>query len=233
MNSDSHSALSDTSLTPPGDIAAAAATAGGVRLSITKQQVAGMPVVTLPGTVSVIEHATQAREALAWLRRQKIVGFDTETRPSFRKGKINNPSLIQISTPRRSFLFRINKLGFIPELKAFLESERTLKIGLSLKDDFHAMRRILPELEPAGFLDLQSFVGDYCIADASLQKIYAIIFGKRISKNQRLSNWEADTLTEAQQIYAAIDAWATLRIYRYLSEGKFDPGKSIYIQECE
>lgn len=230
MNSDSHNAISDNIITQPTH---PAPVAGGVRLSITKQQVADMPVVTLPGTISVIEHTTQAREALAWLRRQKVVGFDTETRPSFRKGKINNPSLIQISTPRRSFLFRINKLGFIPELRAFLESEKTLKIGLSLKDDFHSLRRILPELDPAGFLELQSFVGDYCIADASLQKIYAIIFGKRISKNQRLSNWEADTLTEAQQIYAAIDAWATLRIYRYLSDGKFAPEKSPYILECE
>lgn len=198
------------------------------KISISKLQLAELPQVTYPGTISVIEHETQAREAVAWLSRQRIVGFDTETRPSFRKGRINNPALIQISTPRRCFLFRLNKLGLIPELRQLLENPDLLKVGLSLKDDTSAMRRLCPDYNPAGFLDLQDYVGRYDIADASLQKIYGIVFKRRISKTQRLSNWEADRLSDAQQAYAAIDAWAALRIYQHLEAGKFDPATSPY-----
>ncbi len=199
-----------------------------LQLSISKLQLAELPKVTFPGTISVIEHRTQALEAIAWLSKQKIVGFDTETRPSFRKGRMNNPALIQVSTARRCFLFRINKLGMIPELLKFFESEKVKKVGLSLKDDYQALRRVEPKFTPGGFIELQDYVKQYHIVDASLQKIYGIIFGKRISKSQRLSNWEADKLSEAQQIYAAIDAWASLRIYQTLESGKFDPEKSEY-----
>lgn len=199
-----------------------------LKLSISKLQLAELPKVTFPGTISVVENRTQALEATTWLSKQKMVGFDTETRPSFRKGRMNNPALIQVSTPRRCFLFRINKLGLIPELLQFFQDERILKVGLSLKDDYQALRRIHPDFTPGGFIDLQEYVRQFHIADASLQKIYGIIFGKRISKNQRLSNWEADKLTEPQQIYAAIDAWASLRIYQHLESGKFKPEDSPY-----
>ena len=91
------------------------------------------------------------------------------------------------------------------------------------------MRRLEPELDPQGFIDLQEYVKYFHISDISLQKIYAIIFGERISKTQRLTNWEAPTLTEAQQTYAAIDAWACLRLYRRLRSGNFHPDESPYI----
>ena len=221
-------AITEDMISEPPHRKAVAAPQPELPISISKIQLAELPQVTFPGTISVIEHETQARQAFAWIMRQKIVGFDTETRPSFRKGKTNGVALVQISTPRRCFLFRVNKLGFTPELRAFLESESVKKVGLSLKDDFHALSRSMGDFTPGGFIDLQAYVRGYDIADSSLQKIYGIIFGKRISKNQRLSNWEADTLSEAQQIYAAIDAWASLRIYQHLEGGKFKHLESPY-----
>ena len=122
---------------------------------------------------------------------------------------------MQLSTNDTCFLFRLNLIG-IPEclIRLLIASDIT-KIGLSLKDDFAAIRKRI-QLEPKGFIELQSFVKKFGIEDNGLQRIYAILFGERISKGQRLSNWEADILTEAQQKYAALDAWACLQIYNKL-----------------
>lgn len=200
-----------------------------LKISIPKDVLAGMPMVEFPGEITVLEDADAAREVLTLLAKEERVGFDTETRPAFQKGRSFNVSLIQISTLTHGYLFRINKTGLLPELCAFIENDSVLKIGLSLKDDFFVLHKI-SEFVPHGFVDLQGFVGDYGIADASLQKIYGILFGKRISKGQRLSNWEAPELTVGQQHYAAIDAWACLRIYNHLTEGNFNPQESPYRQ---
>ncbi|MDE6489908.1 MAG: 3'-5' exonuclease domain-containing protein 2, partial [Muribaculaceae bacterium] len=193
-----------------------------------KEQISSMPAVEFPGKITVIETPALAHKAIAFLRDQKTVGFDTETRPSFRKGHVNDVALIQISTDEHCFLFRINRLGITDELKQFLEDTTITKIGLSLKDDFHVLHRTA-EFTPGGFIDLQDMVKQYMITDCSLQKIYGIIFNHRISKSQRLSNWEAQFLTPQQQAYASIDAWACLRIYNYLNSGAFDPLTSPYL----
>ncbi|MDE5745556.1 MAG: 3'-5' exonuclease domain-containing protein 2, partial [Paramuribaculum sp.] len=133
-----------------------------------------------------------------------------------------------VSNGEHCWLFRINKRGVEGAVKRFLETDTVLKVGLSIKDDFFVMHRSA-EFEPKNFIDLQSLVKDYMIADSSLQKIYGILFGERISKGQRLSNWEADELNEAQQKYASIDAWACLKIYRYLKDGHFKPQESPYL----
>lgn len=186
-----------------------------------------MPVMSFPGAITLVDSASLAHQALRALSKERVVGFDTETRPSFKKGKIHNAALMQISTEDRCFLFRLNKIGICADLKNFLENPDILKIGLSLHDDFNVLRRTTP-LEPQGFIDLQQMVHDYEIRDISLQKIYAIVFGERISKSQRLTNWEADTLTAQQQAYAALDAWACLKLYNYFRTGAFDPETSPY-----
>lgn len=183
--------------------------------------------MTYPAQITVVDTAATARTALRAMARENVVGFDTETRPSFRKGQKHKVALMQISTADRCYLFRLNKIGISEELKSFLENPDVLKIGLSVHDDFCVLRRS-GDLEPKGFVDLQDMVKNFEITDISLQKIYAIIFGERISKNQRLTNWEADTLSEAQQAYAALDAWACLKIYNYLNAGKFIPEQSPY-----
>ncbi|MCM1052087.1 MAG: 3'-5' exonuclease domain-containing protein 2 [Paenibacillus sp.] len=197
-------------------------------IAIDKRKVAEMPIVTFSGAITVVEQPGDAAEAVRYLRGQSIVGFDTETKPNFRKGMTNRVSLIQVATEQHSFLFRINKMGFTPELKEFMECDDIVKIGLSLKDDFH-MLHMIGEFEPHNFVELQEMVKKYHITDSSLQKIYAILFNQRISKGQRLTNWEATKLTGPQMIYASIDAWACLKIYRYLNSGQFDPSTSPYI----
>lgn len=197
-------------------------------LSITKEQLASLPTVTYPGHIMVVNTAEQAKSALETIRRYSVVGFDTETKPSFRKGHTNQVALIQISTGDCCYLFRINKFGFTQELKEFIEDESIIKVGLSLKDDFHVLHK-LHNFSPNSFIDLQEMVKDFCIRDCSLQKIYGIIFNERISKSQRLSNWEASLLTPPQQAYASIDAWACIKIYNHLTSGNFNPEKSKYI----
>lgn len=203
-----------------------------ITLSISKDKIAQMPTVPYDGYITVIDTVDEALKAIEYLKTQSMLGFDTETKPSFRKGRSNKVSLIQISTDCRSFLFRVNKLGFIDELKQLLEDENVIKIGLSLKDDYGALRR-LGDFNPSGFIDLQAYVKKFGIIDNSLQRIYAIVFGGRISKGQRLSNWEAPELSYAQQVYASIDAWSCLQLYRHLSAGRFNPMMSQYIVELQ
>ena len=181
-----------------------------------------------PGDIHVIDSIYHVKEAVRVLSNSPLVGFDTETRPSFRKGVVHKTALIQISTLDECFLFRSCKIGMPDVLAQYLASAEHKKVGLSLHDDFKIMRK-LSNMEPAGFIDLQDVVGDYCITDISLQKIYAILFGGKIAKGQQLTNWEAPELTPAQQNYGAVDAWACLLIYNYLTQGKFNPSLSPYI----
>ncbi len=185
--------------------------------SITKESIAKLPIEEYPGRIITIDTLADAEKAVSFLLSFSEVGFDTETRPSFKKGLRYKISLMQIAVDDACFLFRLNKIGVPPVLESFLANDSVLKIGLSLRDDFNSMRK-RTDIDPAHFLDLQQYVGQFGIEDASLQKIYAILFGKKISKGQRLSNWEVDSLSEAQKKYAALDAWACLRIYNYLNE---------------
>ena len=187
-----------------------------------------MPQVMFPGVIHVIDSIYHVKEAVRVLSNSPLVGFDTETRPSFRKGVVHKTALIQISTLDECFLFRSCKIGMPDVLAQYLASAEHKKVGLSLHDDFKIMRK-LSNMEPAGFIDLQDVVGDYCITDISLQKIYAILFGGKIAKGQQLTNWEAPELSAAQQNYGAVDAWACLKIYNYLSQGLFNPNLSPYI----
>lgn len=184
-------------------------------LTITKEQIAELPKETFAGNIVMIDHMNEVHEALRYLSSKPVLGFDTETKPAFKRGQAHKVALMQLSTEEECFLFRLNKIGYPDELESFMIDPRIKKIGLSLRDDFAAIRKRSDGI-PENFIDLQLFVDKYGIEDNSLQKIYAIIFGKKISKSQRISNWEASVLTPAQQAYAAIDAWACLRIYNHL-----------------
>lgn len=189
-----------------------------LRNKISKQQVAEMPKENFPGRIFVVYTEADARKAVKYLNTHSIVGVDTETRPSFRRGKMHNVALLQISTHDTCFLFRLNHLGLPDFLDEFLRNN-VLKVGLSLRDDFAMLRkRNQGDLREGNWVELQDYVPRFGIEEKSLQKIYALLFGKKISKAQRLSNWEAEVLTEAQQLYAATDAWACVEIYNYLEE---------------
>lgn len=189
-----------------------------IRNTITKAEIATLPIAQFGGRVFVIYTEADADRAVDYLKTQRIVGVDTETRPSFKRGRTHKVALLQIATTDTCFLFRLNRIGMPASLEDFLMGD-TLKIGLSLKDDFMMLRRRKDvHAEEGNWIELQDYVGRFGIDDRSLQKIYANLFGKKISKNQRLTNWEADTLTESQIKYAATDAWACVEIYNCLEE---------------
>ncbi len=185
--------------------------------TIDKQTLAALPCEQFSGRIELVQTPEAAVKAMRFLMDQPMVGFDTETRPNFRKTDNHKVSLLQLSTPSICFLIRLNRVGIMPEIKEFLETPNVIKVGLSTKDDFHQLNQ-LEAIQPKGFVELQSIVKDYGIGEASLTKVYALLFGKRISKGQRLSNWEAVELTGAQQHYAALDAYACLKIYQHLTE---------------
>lgn len=189
-----------------------------IRNTITKAEIASMPKVKFEGRIFLIYTEEGADMAVDYLKTQQIVGVDTETRPSFKRGMTHKVALLQIATSDVCFLFRLNRIGIPKSLQDFLMSD-TLKVGLSLKDDFMMLhRRKDVHAEEGNWIDLQDYVGRFGMDDRSLQKIYANLFGKKISKSQRLSNWEAESLTESQMNYAATDAWACVEIYNCLSE---------------
>lgn len=198
-----------------------------MNISISKQQLASLPAAHYSGRIVVIETAEDAEIAVAELYKADLIGFDTETRPSFKKGQTFKVALMQLATRDTSYLFRLNKLGMPEGLKALLQDSNRTKIGLSTHDDFRNLNKTW-KIAPAGFIELQNFVTRWNIIDKSLSKLYGILFGKRLSKTQRLTNWEADKLTDAQTHYASLDALACIQIYECLRDGNFDPEKSQY-----
>ena len=187
--------------------------------TIEKSEIATFPNVLFQGRIITIDTESETEHAIKALSKENVIGIDTETKPSFRKGVHHNVSLLQLSTTDTCFLFRLCRTGLTSPLISLLESNNIKKIGLSLHDDFHALKE-LHSLTPNNFVELQKYVSDFGIKEMSLQKIYAIIFAKRISKSQQLTNWEADVLTDKQKMYAATDAWACLTIYNYLEQIK-------------
>lgn len=189
-----------------------------IRNTIDKAEIATMPKVQFPGRIFVIYTESEADKAVEYLKTKSVVGVDTETRPSFKRGTIHKVALLQIATVDTCFLFRLNQIGMPASLQKFLVSD-TLKVGLSLKDDFMMLRRRKNvHAEEGNWIELQDYVGRFGIEDRSLQKIFANLFGQKISKSQRLSNWEAETLTDSQMKYAATDAWACVEIYNCLEK---------------
>mgnify|MGYP006287074085 CR=1 FL=1 len=182
---------------------------------ITKEEINQLDVRQFEGDIRVVQHPAAFMDAMNELRRYKVLGFDTETKPAFKKGVNHKISLIQVSNDNVAWLFRVNKIGIPPELKHFLEDERVLKVGAGLLDDMRRLRQIT-RLQPGGFLDLQKYVEAFSIESKSLKKMVAIVLGYKISKSQQMSNWEADELTGKQQKYPATDAWACLEIYNKL-----------------
>ncbi|MDD3322302.1 MAG: 3'-5' exonuclease domain-containing protein 2 [Paludibacter sp.] len=185
------------------------------KTKITKEEVNLLPLIVFEGKITLVDDISMVQSAINELRKSKVVGIDTETKPSFTRGTHYKVSLVQISTLDHCFLFRLNKIGFPPELSEFLADEKVKKIGLSLRDDLSGLNKH-QKFNPGNFVDIQTIAQNYGILELSLQKIYAILFEKKISKSQRLSNWENPELSELQQRYAATDAWTSLQIYLQL-----------------
>lgn len=182
---------------------------------IDKEVLGAMPRASFEGRIHIIDKVSQVKGAVKNLHQHSLLGIDTETKPVFVPGKRAQVALLQISSEHDCYLFRLNMIGIPTPLIELLEDVSILKIGLGLQDDLTGLRRV-ERFEGAGFVELQRLCIGYGIRDASLQKIYGIIYGEFISKSQQMTNWEARELKPAQQAYASLDAWACLRIYQKL-----------------
>ena len=182
---------------------------------ISNEQTALLPAVEFRGEIRIVEHERDIAAACKTLAEQPVIGFDTETRPSFRPGVTFRVSLLQLSTPTVCYLFRLNKIPLAKPILQLLEDRRILKIGADVAGDLRSLRQIR-HFGDGGFVYLQGIAPEWGIGEKSLRKLSAIVLGRRVSKAQRLSNWEAATLTDKQQLYAATDAWVCTRIYEQL-----------------
>lgn len=197
-----------------------------------KEAIHELPQVLFTGRIIVITSEKKAEKAVDFLLKQSILGVDTETRPVFRKGQSYKVSLLQVATHDTCFLFRLNILGITPSIKRLLENTETKMIGLSWHDDLLALHK-RSDFKKGNFIDLQDIVGDLGIKDLSLQKLYANLFRQKISKRQRLTNWNNETLSEKQKQYAATDAWACIQLYEEIMRLKESGGYQLVEVEEE
>jgi ribonuclease D len=187
----------------------------GFEQAISSDKIKTLPLNSFKGEIIVVDDPETVPRAVEMLRGQDMLGFDTETKPAFRKGVINEVALMQLSTYDRAFIFRLNKTGLPAMLASLLSDSKVLKVGAAIRDDIKSLQR-LRRFNPDGFIELQDMVKEYDIKDSGLRKLAGIVLGIQISKSQQVSNWERDELTDAQLIYAATDAWVCHEIYRTL-----------------
>ena len=179
---------------------------------ISNDELKELPIKFFEGNIIVIDKIEQIKPAVEYLSKSTLLGFDTETRPSFVKGKKNQVALLQLANEECAYLFRIGLTGITDELLELFEDGRIIKIGAAIRDDLKAMQK-LKQFTPIGFIDLQAIVKKYGIMELSVRKLAALVLNMRISKTQQLSNWENVELTESQQHYAATDAWVCRKVY--------------------
>lgn len=194
--------------------------------SISNEELNKLEYAAFPGKIFVIDSVgAEFNRAITYLRSQKVIGFDTETRPCFSP---NQPrygvSLLQLSGPEKAFLFRVKSIGMHRRLCNLLADSRIIKVGAAVHDDIRGLQK-LRDFKEGGFVDLQKIVWEYGIKDKSVKKMAGIILGFRISKTQQLSNWEAETLSDSQCSYAATDAWVCREMYIRLMRSEKNPLK--------
>lgn len=186
--------------------------------SITAEELEKYELSWFKGEIAVVEDMKSFNFVFPRLLGSEVLGFDTETRPSFRRGRKNKVSLIQLANDELACLIRINKIGIPPELIKLLASQNVIKAGVAVHDDIRFLKRV-KGFNPSGFVDLQKFVRNYGIEVSGLKKLSAIVLGFKISKRQQVTDWEAEQLTDAQKVYAATDAWVCHQIYKKLVNG--------------
>lgn len=182
---------------------------------ISNEEIQALDLGAFDGEIVVVDNVDKAREAAEYLSKERILGFDTETKPAFKKGVTNKVSLLQLSSKERAYIFQIKKTGLPKEVTQVLENSAIVKAGVAIADDIKILQAI-SKFTPGGFVELQTMVKDYNINNFSLKKICGIVLGFRISKSQRLTNWAAETLNEKQLSYAATDAWVSVLIFQTL-----------------
>ena len=183
--------------------------------SITKEEINDLPLEAFEGEIVLIDSNDGLEEAVDYLKQFSVLGFDTETKPSFTKGSVNSVALLQLSSYERSFLFRLNRIGLPLSIIDLLSNPEIVKVGAAIKDDIRGLQDIT-DFDGNSFLELQQYVSSFGIENFSLKKLAAIVLKIRISKRQQVSNWEAAELSAGQLRYAATDSWVSLEIYEAL-----------------
>ncbi|MDI1322133.1 MAG: 3'-5' exonuclease domain-containing protein 2 [Algoriphagus sp.] len=194
-----------------------------IPFQITKEEINELPLGQFEGEIYLVNKVEDVEEVVEFLETQPILGFDTETKPAFRKGVINPVSLLQLSTKTQAFLFRLNDIGFPNDLRALLEREHIVKVGAAVHDDLKGLSRLTDSFYPNSFFDLNDELKKVGFHNVGVRNLCGMVLKMRISKSEQVSNWEASVLTEKQQRYAATDAWACLEIFQLLKkEGYLD-----------
>ncbi len=188
---------------------------------MSKDEINNLDLISYNGDIHLIEDNYNLDIIFNEIAGHNIVGFDTETKPSFKKGDKNFVSLVQIAIPERVFLLRIHKIGLAKEIIDFFENDKILKIGVAIKNDARELQQIRA-FQPKGFLELPDFAEQLGIEAKGLRGLAAIILKGRVSKGAKITNWEADVLSEKQKIYAATDAWACLEMYHRIKKKRYD-----------
>ena len=186
--------------------------------SISKDEINELPLGQFEGKIYLIDSPDQVEDAVDFLEDQRIIGFDTETKPSFKKGQFNHVSLLQLSTSEQAFIFRLNKIGFPDPLRNLLEKENLVKVGAAVHDDLKGLRKLTDSFFPLSFFDLNDELKKVGFHNVGVRNLCGMVLKIRISKTEQVSNWEAEKLTEKQLRYAATDAWACLEIFNLLRE---------------
>ncbi|SEJ58639.1 3'-5' exonuclease [Cyclobacterium xiamenense] len=184
-----------------------------IPLKITKEEVNGLDIGAFPGEILLVRDQADLRRMERDLSSQQFIGFDTETRPAFRRGVSYDVSLLQLSTRDTAYLIRLNELGFPIQAKSVLEDPHTVKVGAAVRDDIKALKKLSPGFNPDAFFDLNEELRRVGFLNVGVRNLSAMVLGIRISKSEQVSNWEAPALTEKQLLYAATDAWACLEIF--------------------
>lgn len=194
-----------------------------IPFQITKDEINELPLGQFEGDIYLVNKVEDVAEVVEFLGTQSILGFDTETKPAFRKGVINPVSLLQLSTKTQAFLFRLNDIGFPNDLRTLLEKDHIVKIGAAVHDDLKGLSRLTDSFYPNSFFDLNDELKKVGFHNVGVRNLCGMVLKMRISKSEQVSNWEAPVLTEKQQRYAATDAWACLEIFQLLKkEGYLD-----------
>lgn len=190
-----------------------------IPLKISKEEVNALEMGAFGGKIKLIDHPSKVADAVQELKAARRLGFDTETRPAFRKGVCYDVALLQLSTLDTAYLFRLNQIGLPADVRDILEDPNILKIGAAVRDDLKALKKLSPSFRPASFFDLNEELKRIGFLNVGVRNLSAMVLNIRISKSEQVSNWEGEILTDKQKLYAATDAWACLEIFERLYKG--------------
>jgi len=185
---------------------------------ISKEELANFPVDFFKGKIHLVETLEMVEMAYETLRKERIIGLDTETKPAFKKGVVHKVALLQLATIEEVFVFRLNKIGLPEPIVDILNHRGILKAGIALHDDIKDLHVLNRTCRAQNTVDLNKFAQNLGFESIGAKKLSALVLGFTISKGEQTSNWEAEKLSESQLRYAATDAWICNLIYRKLSE---------------